>query len=203
VKAFQVRGARVALLAAVALLAGCGSARHQPTSARVPGALLREARPIGRGPRFHPPATGPVLGRCQRRLGARLAAHIEVFGENRVVLLPAGIGTRPPRRVSGGRIIGARCYAELVTLDSTGVVLARRGRALTLGALFRSWGEPLSPTRLASFPAARGGHVVAFVDGRRQRVAPAQVPITEHAEIVLEVGPYVPPHDTFAFTPIG
>jgi hypothetical protein len=49
-----------------------------------------------------------------------------------------------------------------------------------VGALFRSRGQPLSATRLASFRA---------------------VPLTRHAEIVLEVGPHVPPHSSYAFPP--
>jgi hypothetical protein len=43
--------------------------------------------------------------------------------------------------------------------------------------------------------------VAVFVDGRRWRGAPAAVPLTPHAEIVLEVGPHVPPHSSYAFPP--
>jgi hypothetical protein len=75
-----------------------------------------------------------------------------------------------------------------VTLDPAGVVLVRPG------ALFRSWGRPLSPARLASFGAAAGSRVAVFVDGRAWHGTPAAVPLTRHAEIVLEVGPHVPPH---------
>jgi len=59
--------------------------------------------------RFDPPARGPVDGRCRRRLGRRIAVHIELFGANHVVLLAPGIGTRPPRRFVGGRLISAGC----------------------------------------------------------------------------------------------
>jgi hypothetical protein len=38
-----------------------------------------------------------------------------------------------------------------------------------------------------------------FVDGERWPGAPAAVPLTRHAEIVLEVGPRVPPHSSYAF----
>jgi hypothetical protein len=88
-----------------------------------------------------------------------------------------------------------------VTLDPTGLVLVRPGQRLTLAALFRSWGEPLSRTRLTSFTAQRGTQVAVFVDGRPWRAAPAAVPLTPHAEIVLEVGPHVPPHSSYAFPP--
>ena len=124
---------------------------------------------------------------------------MEVFAANRVLLLPAGIGTKPPRNLLDGRVTRAACYGQLVTLDPTGVVLVRPGARLTLGALFRSWGQPLSATRLASFSAPAGTRVTVFVNGRPWPGPPAAVPLTRHAEIVLEVGPYVPPHQSYAF----
>ena len=100
-----------------------------------------------------------------------------------------------------GRITRASCYGALVTLDPTGLVLVRPGASLTVATLFRSWGQPLSATRLASFRAAPGTRVTVFVDGRPWPGAPGAVPLTRHAEIVLEVGPHVPPHSSYAFPP--
>ena len=142
-----------------------------------------------------------MIGPCDRRLGPRDGVHVEVFAANRVVLLPAGIGTRPPRSVSEGRIASAGCYGELVTLDPTGLVLMRPGTHPVLADLFRTWGEPLSPGRLVSFTAARDARVAVFVDGRQWRGSPQRVPLTRHAEIVLEVGPHVPPHRAYTFPP--
>jgi hypothetical protein len=172
-----------------------------PSSPAIPRALLGQARPIGVGPRFHPPAAGPVGGPCTQGLGPRDGVHVEVFAADRVLLLPAGIGTRPPADLLDGRITRAACYGQLVTLDPTGVVLVRPGAQLTLGALFRSWGQPLSPARLASFTALAGTRVAVFVNGRAWPGTPASVPLTRHAEIVLEVGPHVPPHQSYAFPP--
>jgi len=124
-----------------------------------------------------------------------------VFAANRVVLLPAGIGVRSPRTSVTGQITQANCYGALVTLDPTGLVLVRPGAGLTLAALFRSWGQPLSATRLASFRPAAGTRVAVFVDGRPWPGTPGAVPLTRHAEIVLEVGPHVPPHSSYAFLP--
>jgi hypothetical protein len=178
-----------------------GQADSRSASSAIPSALLSEARPVGAGARFHPPASGQVSGSCKPALGPRDGVHVEVFAANRVLLLPAGIGTRPPRASLDGRITAARCYGALVTLDPTGVVLVRAGAELTLGALFSSWGEPLSRTRLASFTAAARTGVTVFVDGKSWRGAPASVPLARHAEIVLEVGPHVPPHSSYAFPP--
>lgn len=182
-------------------VAGCGSGRDAGPLEGVPRALVLEARPIGRGPRFHPPATGPVIGRCSRTLGPRFGVHVELFAANRVVLVAEGIGTRPPRTVSAGRIYAAACYGVLVTIDPTGVVLVRPGARLTVSDVFRSWGQPLSADRLASFPAPSGTNVSVFVDGHRWTGPPTDVPLARHAEIVLEVGPHVPPHPAYTFPP--
>ena len=144
---------------------------------------------------------GSVVGSCKSKLGARVGAHVELFAANRVVLIAAGIGTRPPLRYSAGRIASARCYGDLVTLEPTGVVLVRRGARLTLSDLFRSWGQPLSEHRLASFSAAPGQSVRVFVNGRPRSGPPGAVPLSAHSEIVLEVGPRVPPHASYTFPP--
>ena len=183
---------------AVAVVQACGLSPQTPSTA-IPRALLNQARPIGTGPLFQPPATGPVIGRCARPLGRRSGVHVEVFAANRVVLLPAGIGTRPPRSLLFGQIARASCYGAMVTLGPTGLVLIRPGARCTLGQLFRSWGQPLSLNRLASFRAPEGTHVTVFVDGREWRGMPAVVPLTPHGEIVLEVGPHVPPHSSYMF----
>jgi hypothetical protein len=190
-----------AVTAALILPAACGSAEHRSAAPAPPAALLAEARPIGRGARFQPPAVGPVVGPCRRSLGRREGVHVELFAANRVVIIPAGIGTRPPRRVSEGRISAASCYGELVTLDPTGLVLVAPGSHPALAELFRAWGQPLSSRRLGSFFAAARGSVSVFVDGRRWGGTPGEVPLRPHSEIVLEVGPHVPPHRAYTFPP--
>src|SRR5947199_244176 len=77
----------------------------------------------------------------------------------------------------------------------TGVVEVRAGARLTLGRLFAVWGQALTARRIASF----AGPVSAFVGGRPWSGDPSAIPLTRHAEIVLEVGGYVPPHRTFLF----
>jgi hypothetical protein len=189
-----------ALAAGALAAAGCGGAG--PSSAPpLPRALLAQSRPVGRGPRFQSPARGPGLGACRHRLGPRTGVHVELFAANRVVIVPSGIGTRGPIERLSGRIVAARCYGDLVTLEPTGLLLVRRGKRLRLSDLFRGWGQPLSGTRLGPFPAPAGTRVRVFVDGRRRRRAPGAVPLAPHAVIVLEVGPFVPPHVTYRFPP--
>jgi hypothetical protein len=56
----------------------------------------------------------------------------------------------------------------------------------------------LSHTQLGGFA---DGDVRAFVGGQEAARSPAKIPLTPHAEIVLEIGPYVPPHRSFTFPP--
>jgi hypothetical protein len=192
----DLRRATVGASLLMVLLAGCGSGA--PPSSSLPAALVAQARPIGHGPRFQPPARGVLLGRCSRGLGRRYGVHVELFARNRVVLVAAGIGTRGPLRWSEGRIASARCYGDLVTIEPTGVLLVRPGARLTVASLFAAWGQPLSARRLASFT---GPAVHVFVGGRPWARAPGSVPLTRHAEIVLELGPAVPPHSGYTFPP--
>ncbi len=201
------RSAATVLCAGV-LLAGCGAGQAAPAKQQragvgvdrgggIPRSLLLAARPIGHGPRFQPPVTGTPTGRCEPTLGRRLAAHIELFGANKVVLLAAGIGTAPPREHRAGRITSARCFGDVVSLDPTGTVYFRPGTGVTLGTVFQAWGQALSASRVASFS---GGKTLTYVGGRLWRGAPAAVPLSSGAEIVVEIGPRVPPHRRFVFS---
>jgi hypothetical protein len=151
-------------------------------------ALLALAAPVptpsGAGPRYTlPPAPQPVTRlRCGDD-GARLRAHVELFANRRALLLPPGIGVRP------------RCSYPVRTTDPTGVVEFVPSVAPTLGDLFAVWGQPLGPRRLASFRGA----VSAWVGGRRWRGDVRRIRLTRHAQVVVEVGGYVPPHARYLF----
>jgi hypothetical protein len=166
---------------AASVLAGCaGTETHSSTATvSIPARLLAGMRPIGAGIRFRPRVTGRPTGGCSARPGDA-EAHLELFAANQVLLIRGGVGHR------------GDCYGNAVTTDPTGVVHFRPGA--TLADLFRAWGEPLTPTRLASF----AGPVRYYVAGRRVHWVPA---LREHTEIVIEVGPYVPPHSSFSFSP--
>jgi hypothetical protein len=64
--------------------------------------------------------------------------------------------------------------------------------------VFAAWGRPLATTGTAGFR----GRIQAWVGGRRWRGRPGNIPLRRHAEIVLEVGRYVPPHRRYRF-PLG
>lgn len=151
--------------------------------------------PIGVGPRFAPPAR--VTPHCsQGPLEGRYRAHIELFARGRVVIVPPGIGVGRPRRIEAARVVDGNCRASARTLDPTGVVEFDR-RDLTVGDLFAVWRMPLGRRRLLSF----AGAVHAYVAGRRYRGDIRSIPLRDGAEIVLEVGGYVPPHRSYVFPP--
>jgi hypothetical protein len=195
-------------------LMGCGArgdeagSRTTTTTTSVaarPGASLQDAlrrHPrIGRGPLYRPdPGPGPRGGpgaACRPRLGPRIAAHVELFADRTVILLPPGIGTGAPRRVQGAFLRAARCYGPLVTLDPTGVVLIRPGALRTVGDLFAAWGRPLQAGRMLSF----GGRVRAYAGARRWTRDVRLLPLGRHAQVTLEVGPAVTPHARYRFPP--
>jgi len=159
--------------------------------------------PIGAGSRFRPAAHPDLLGPPRGWLTCTVGgdgdtAHLELFAEGKVVLLPAGIGLRPPLRRALQRIVSARCRFPIATFDRTGVIdFTRRG--LTLGDVFAVWGERLSDDRLLSFRAHRGERVRAFVDGAPWPHDLRAIPLTHHAEIVVEVNGFVRPHRAYLF----
>jgi hypothetical protein len=147
--------------------------------------------PIGAGPRYHPqPGAHGTCVRSAIDRGRRV--HLELFANRRVVIVPAAIGLRGAR-FELGRATAARCRASIWTTEPTGVV--RFTGAARLGDVFDVWGEPLLRSRLVSF----AGRVRLYRNGRRVAGDPRVLTLRDHDELVLEVGPYVPPHRSYLF----
>jgi hypothetical protein len=143
--------------------------------------------PIGAGPRYQPAAhvrDGSRVGKLRCASGRTFALHVELFAHRKVIVVPRGIG-----------VARTGCRYPLSTTTPTGVVDVRRDGAYVLGDLFRVWGRRFGPQRLLSFP----GRVTVFVGGHRRRGDPRRVPLTRHAQIVVEVGAYVAPHPRYLF----
>lgn len=179
------------LLAALAALAvfGCGAQNSERS-------LPKSAPSVGPTKSHRPPSLGaraararPIDGlRCTRARATRYGVHLELFAARRVVLIPPGIGIAPPRRREGAYVRGGRCSYPLRTSEPTGVIEVQAPPpTMTLGQFFAVWGQPL-----------RGR---AYVNGRRWRDDPRSIPLTRHAQIVLEVRGYVRPHATYRFPP--
>jgi hypothetical protein len=201
-----MRAARRHLPLALALaLAGCSAQQHvAPSAPRDPS--LRPIPP-GSGPAFRLPPHGPRAARalpidglrCRRRAGARVEAHLELFAAGRVVPIPPGIGIAPPLRRDGAYVRGGRCSYPVRTSEPTGLLELRRGARLTLGQLFDVWGQPLSRTRMARFAGTPARPLRAYLGGVRRRGDPRALPLRPGAVIVLELGPFVPPHARYRF----
>jgi hypothetical protein len=144
--------------------------------------------PIGVGPRYHPaPGAHAVAGlHCTRRGAPRYGVHLELFADGRVVVVPAGIGIAPPLRHQGAYVLGGKCSFPVRTHEPTGLLEVSRV-GLTLGQFYGIWGRGI-PAR------AR-----VYVAGLPWPGNPAAVPLTRHAEIVVEVGNYVRPHSFYSF----
>ena len=183
------------LAVAVAVVAGARAAGPIPT-------------PIGKGPRFHPPAARAAV-RAGRPIGGlacgaattRVGVHVELFARGLVVIAPAGIGVARPFARRGAYVLPGACTYPIRTREPTGVLEVQPGRGLRLGDLFRVWGQPLSATRLAGFRTSTARPVRAYVSGRRWPGDVRAIPLRRHGQIVLELGKYIPPHRAYAFPP--
>ncbi len=146
--------------------------------------------PIGAGPRYQPPAAnvavlaGHTVDGMRCANGRRFAVHLELFANRKVMIVPRGIG-----------VARSGCSYPLSTHAPTGVVEVLASRRSTLADLFRIWGRTLSPRQLLSFR----GRVAVFIGGRRFTGNPGRVPLTKHAEIVVELGRYIAPHVDYLF----
>jgi hypothetical protein len=161
--------------------------------------------PAGRGPAYRLPAVSPAVARRAPIGGLRCTAehprsygvHVELYAHRLVVPVPAGIGIAPPQQRKGAYVPSGACSYPLRTFEPTGVFVVDAGRELSLRDLFAVWGQPLSQSTLAGFR----GTVHAFVGGHAWDRPPELIPLTRHAEIVLEVGGAVAPHPAYRFPP--
>jgi hypothetical protein len=96
-------------------------------------------------------------------------------------------------------VLGGRCSYPAKTVEPTGVIEVARTARLTLGQFFDLWGQPLSTTRLVGFRSRHGERLRAFVGGRPWSGDPRRIRLRRHAQIVLELGGFVPPHSSYLF----
>jgi hypothetical protein len=116
---------------------------------------------------------------------------------------PVGPGARYQPPTGANSAAGLACgpktssFRAHLELFAGRKVIVVRGRTLTVGDLFRVWGQPLGPHSLAGFTSRTA--VRAYVAGRLVKGPVRAIPLTPHAQIVLELGGYVPPHPFFLF----
>jgi hypothetical protein len=209
------------LLVGGAVLAIGGGAHHTspvsslPAEALAPLASLGTLKPPGPqgafGPEGVPVPDAPQLAgdsstvkgstvagiRCQQREQVlfHIHVHLTVFVKGAVRQVPYGIGI-PGAQASPspvGRYVAAgSCFYWLHTHAADGIIHIESPvlRTFTLGNFFDVWGQKLSPTQVGPV----SGPVTAVYNGRVFRGNAREIPLTQHAQIQLEVGrPLVAP----------
>jgi hypothetical protein len=159
--------------------------------------------PIGAAPRYRPAAAVPAV-RAAKPVGShrcgphatRFSVHVELFANRRAVVIPAGIGVAALDRRVGEDIRPRGCVYGVHTTAPMGVIRVAGG-VTTLGDLFRIWGQALGPHALLSFRSH--ARVNAFLGGKKLTGDPRRIRLTRHAQIVLEIGGFVPPHPSYLF----
>lgn len=134
--------------------------------------------------------TGQTVGgiSCDAQEGQRIHIH------QHLVILDHGKAVNIPPNV--GQPAGKRCIYWLHTHTPDGFihVEAPLDRSFTLGDFFTVWGQPLSPTTAASANLAKGESMKMWVNGEPFTGDPRSIPLTAHADIVIQVGkPYSKP----------
>ena len=135
------------------------------------------------------PARGQAIGQpingisCDAQEGQRIHIHqhLVIFDHDKQVTIPQFIGI--PQ--------GARCIYWLHTHTPDGIihVEAPKDRSFTLGDFFAVWGQRLDRTHVGSARPKKGETMRVWLNGARYSRDPATIPLTAHADIVIEVGP--------------
>ncbi len=172
------------------------------------------------GPEVVPvPAAAPLAGLASSAQGQRvdgigclgseqtlfhIHAHLTIFVNGQPRQVPPGIGipgATAQNTARGVFITSGNCFYWLHTHAADGIIHIESPvhRTYTLGDFFAEWGQPLGPGQVG--PAS--GRVTALYNGQRCRGNPANIPLTAHAQIQLEVGtPLVGP-ESINWQPTG
>ena len=134
-------------------------------------------------------AAGQFMGQsingisCDAQEGQRIHIHqhLAIFDHGKTVTIPQYIGIPA----------AARCLYWLHTHTPDGIihVEAPMDRSFTLGDFFAVWGQPLTRRRAASAKIKKRESMRVWLNGMRYQGDPAQIPLTAHADIVIQVGP--------------
>jgi len=139
-----------------------------------------------------PPQGGVAAGQqlagisCDEMEGQRvhIHQHLAIFDHGKPVMIPNSVG-RPLMRA---------CLYWVHTHTPDGIIHIESPtmRTFTLGDFFTIWGQPLSSTQVASAKANKGTTLKVWVNGKPYTGDPRAIPLTPHADIVLEAGPPFP-----------
>jgi hypothetical protein len=186
--------------AALPALAGSHAAvpsRRAHATTPAPGLLGSEAVAVPVAPVLAP-AGAPAAGRTVDGIGStpleqlafHIHVHLTVFADGAPRQIPYGIGIAPPLQVQmtahGLFVAGGARFAWLHTHAPDGIIHVESPvqRSYGLGDFFDVWGQPLDRNHVGP----QNGSVTSFLDGRRYRGSPRDIPLRAHAQIQLDVG---------------
>jgi hypothetical protein len=122
-------------------------------------------------------------------------AHLSVYVNGVLRPIPAGVGVVSPvaeQTADGPFYLATRCYYWLHVHAQDGVIHVESptARSYTLGQFFAIWRQPLTAHQAG--PAT--GTLTVFVNGERYSGNPADITLTSHQDIQIDVGkPVVAP----------
>jgi hypothetical protein len=120
---------------------------------------------------------------CQSSEGAveHIHSHLQIFDRGRAVGVPALVGIP----VSGNCLYWLHTHADngIIHIESPVV------RTFTLGQFFDIWGMALGPSKAASLSAPHGQTLAVTVNGKAWKGDPRAIPLRDHEEIVIQLGP--------------
>lgn len=175
-----------------------------PAGVKIYGKLGPEGVPLQNGTELAEPNTGltgaPITGlQCNtnEQLTYHNHAHLTIFVNGQLRTIPIGVGMVPPAQVeqtaNGDWATGsADCLYWLHVHAQDGIIHIESPTPKTyeLAQFFAIWHVPLSADQIGSYK----GTVTATLNGKPWTGNPGQIPLTEHAQIVLNLGgPVVTP----------
>ena len=165
---------------AVLLVAVSGCGKTGTNASNNPAAPPPSVWPLPDDPREAAKKAG--LSMLDREmLDVHYHAHLDVVVRGVRVTVPAGIGIDARRGL----------ISSLHTHDVTGIVHIESAEDIpfTLGQLFTERGQPLSATRVGPVTVVEGEQLRVYRNGDRVPGDPAKLKLTEHAQVVVWVGP--------------
>ena len=211
-----VGGAAVGIALAVtsggsAASGGSGSAPPKLAALSTLGSLKPAPPPGANGPENVPiPSAPPLAGPSAKTAGQpvdgihcdtseqvlfHIHAHLTIIVNGSPRQVPAAIGIPEPHAQNspqGPFVSSGKCFYWLHTHAADGIIHTESPihRTYTLGNFFDEWGQPLGPSQVG--PAK--GHVTAIYNDKAYQGNPRDIPLTNHAQIQLQVGtPLVAP----------
>jgi len=211
-----VGGAAVGIALAVtsggsAASGGSGSAPPKLAALSTLGPLKPAPPPGANGPENVPiPSAPPLAGPSAKTAGQpvdgihcdtseqvlfHIHAHLTIIVNGSPRQVPAAIGIPEPHAQNspqGPFVSSGKCFYWLHTHAADGIIHTESPihRTYTLGNFFDEWGQPLGPSQVG--PAK--GHVTAIYNDKAYQGNPRNIPLTNHAQIQLQVGtPLVAP----------